>query len=529
MPQIRQYTDKVNLETDDRGLTAIGRSAQAVGSEAQSAETAGRATGAATAQIGSDIGGAVATVGTLYDQYKTQQDVSRAGPTLAFMQNQFASQWTDYLKSNDPGDPTTRQRFIDTVVQPSLDKWTDGFSTKEGQSWAAGQVKDTLDHQYQKTAADQATIAGAQAIQNQLDFSNLQNNNVTNDPTAYASASKSLDDYHDQSVVAGRTLSAPDQAAMDTHLAEEHKKLAYSQVLGQIQNNPTAGMAALEAGKFDHEWFDVSETPSLLRYGRTLEAAQTEGQKAAAQAQKVQQTADANEFIKTQLTRVSYNPDGTANIPPDFLTSVVQAATKLPGMTPEMMKTTTDWAQEQIRRANSPDKVTTDPSTYAGAITAINSGDHTPGELTTAILAYNTAGHLSDADTKELLNKANSTTANRASLRDQTAFVTSLKKGIDHTILGQNNDPQGAFNAYQFQKYAETVFDTDGDTPQTRQKIVAAVPQFALTGRQAVNNLVARSNLDAPAVAPQFVAPHAAAVPRIAGESAAAYLKRTGG
>lgn len=529
MPNIREYTNKVDIQPDERGLAALGRSAQAVGSEANSAETAGKATGEAFASIGQNLGSAIADVGGLYDKYKTQQDISRAGPTLAYMKNQWDQQWQETLKTSDPSDPETRQKFIDEVVQPGLDKFSDGFGTQEGKAWAAGQIKDTLDHQYAKTAADQATISGAVAVQNQLDFSNYQNNNVKADPTAYANASKALDDYHDATVAKNPSLSAADQSVLYGHLSAEHKKLAYSQVQGMLEANPTQGMAAIQAGQYDTKWFDTSEVPALMRYGKWLENAQTEGQKAAAAAQHQADIANADNALKGQLGRITYNPDGTANVPPDYLATVTKMGVNMPGMTADKMRAYTDYGQRLIREATAPDHTPSDPSTYAAAVQAIASGTYSPGDLTQAILKSNSDGHLSLADTKGLVDRANKSTENRASLRDQNAFITSLKKGIDKTILGQNNDPQGAYNAYQFQKFAETTLDTEGDTPQVRAKIVAAVPIYALTGRQAVTSLINRSNLDAPVPGLRTIVPHTAAVPRAAGESAAAYLKRTGG
>jgi hypothetical protein len=213
MPNIREFTNPIDgLHPDDRA--------------ARSAAERGRATGAAFARIGSDLGNSLATAGGVYTKIKTQQDISQGLATAAQIQDNLTTAWDVTLKNADPNDHATAEKWREEQLNPILDAWSSGFSTDEGRAWADAHAGALRQHFFEKTAADQALMAGTATVVNMQQFTTSMSNTVLQDPSSLNMALGTADMALEATIKADPNLSPATVAA----LRGEHRDQMRSEI-----------------------------------------------------------------------------------------------------------------------------------------------------------------------------------------------------------------------------------------------------------------------------------------------------------
>jgi hypothetical protein len=134
----------------------------------------------------------------MVEDYLGHQEVRTAAAAKAKLFDQLSDEWNSRVKNADPNDPSVAAKFREEVLQPSLDKFGEAFSTTpKGQQWSETHVASMRDHFFQKTAADMSSLAGAAVV---LDVQRLGN--------ATANSASKSPDFHTVDYLLGSVKSS---------------------------------------------------------------------------------------------------------------------------------------------------------------------------------------------------------------------------------------------------------------------------------------------------------------------------------
>lgn len=203
MPRLPIYENQdVGLRPSDRGTNAVVGAARrisrasdegAAGLERVAAgerriggemEALGRATGAEGVRFAGNLGEAVAGAGKLALDYATHREVSRGAKEFAETQDSLTNSWNEMVRQADPNDPSVAAKFRETVLQPTMEKFGQGFMTEGGQKYAETRTAQLRTHFFEKTTADMMTLAGQATANNVHEMANRASNTAMRDPSA---------------------------------------------------------------------------------------------------------------------------------------------------------------------------------------------------------------------------------------------------------------------------------------------------------------------------------------------------------
>lgn len=543
MPNIREYTaTDVQIRPNERGMQALSREAGALSSQANSQEALGQAQlgaaqarAAGTASIGKTLGQAIDTVGGAYVKWETNKQVSQGAAALAGITDDLTQAWNTAARDSDPNDQSVAPAFREKTLEPALDKFVQGFSTEEGQQWAKQQANSMRQHFYEKTAADQATRAGVAAQQNFGVMANRLSNLAMSDPSSGDMALGLVDTSINAIVGSNPNLSAEAATKLRGTLGQAAKEaVAKSAMVGLINANPDAGLAALEAGKYA-DYIDGDTKKSLAGYAQEKKnAMETQARlDEAAQQRALTQAAKADE---NAIYTTTIQPDGSIALPPDYMQKVMdhRIAFGAAGDDSAEMIRFGQWAAEQ---ANKPDTTRTDPNTYADFAERLNLPDTDPRRLKMSdVSAARRTGFLSDSDFQHFADGVAkpSTPAERQKDKTDKAYVDSFKSAITSSApMGLHQDAVGDQMFYQFQINATRIraaYEKAGKSEDEIQaQIRGSIPAF--TNSKATSRKGATAPNVLPA-GPGYIVPKKTELPAAAGaakkETPEEVLKRLG-
>lgn len=150
---IAQYNSAIDtLKPSDEGDKALAR--------------AGSLEDMYAKQAGSEVGGAVKSIGQDVSQHETLTELSEGGAALATLTNNLHTQWQQMAAKADPNDKTIQGTFLNENLEPQLDKFQSAFDTEAGQKWGVERANDLRQHLYTTTSADMMIRSGNAVKQN---------------------------------------------------------------------------------------------------------------------------------------------------------------------------------------------------------------------------------------------------------------------------------------------------------------------------------------------------------------------------
>lgn len=557
MPNIRQLDAPDNgLQTTDRASNAFADLAR---TQAITANEAGNA-------VGSGIHAAGAAAQTYVDKVQSVKEISTGGAALAVLNDNLNNQWNNLAKNADPNDDSIADTFREGDLETSLTKFVDGFTTERGKLWAQGQADNLRQHYYEKTSADTATRAG-QAVTSNFD-------------TMVNSAAASVTDTHGLDLALGMVsdatdgiinnspaLTGVDAGQLKTTMLDKGRQ---SVIAGGLKNmaeaNPAQFLKDLQAGAFKRYTDELPPTvaDSLEAFaGTQVKAAEADAKAAIAAQDKANKDA-ANEAAKT-IVSSTVADDGSLQLPPDFFKATTQQLAQMPGASAGTVQAVINYGRAIQKEQAAGVKPTTVPEVFTDFRARAVLPDDNPNKLTqTEVLTARADGKLSDRDFTNL--NAIVTAKDPGAVNDQR-YLQQFFNGVRPAIV-----PPGAADGYHASRYAQFQQDMEKRFDDGR---AAGISTRDLLDPTSKNYILGKNNADLPrylldsatplvdgTVNPQPVAPTLAplfpqgftqideaaratalvngsvfngqpialpAAPRNAGESAADYLKRTGG
>lgn len=526
MPNIRTYENK------DAGFSANNMAAT-------SQSFAGSALRQDLSAAGQAIGSGINKAGQAYVDSQVQAETSDLTAKYAQTFEQLTQSWNDAAKNADPNDPDTGKRWREEVMQPALDQLSDGFHTGQAKEHAQRLGTQLQAHMFEKTVADQSTIAGNAALSNVNTMVNSLSNAVASDPTAMRGAMPMLADSVEMVISSHPNLSASQASALRSKMLDEGKaNIAKSAALGMIDKNPDAFRAAAAAGQFD-KYLDAGTIKTLDGYADSQQRAAVAAQRAAEVEQRRQQT----EYVNSSANQIFANQidpnTGQVHIQPDYFKQVARLAL-LPNAPAGLGRAMADFGATKLKEEAAGVPAVTDPQTYHyfSDRMFLPAGD--PRALTVSeVYTARAQQMLSDKDFTFFKQAVGDATKNPEKTQQNKAleqFFSGYKSTITKTNpFLKNYDAPGDQRYYQFQvdkrdqfeqglkagKTAEELLD-----PSSKSFIGRNVGQYTFDKKQGRDMMIGniRSGQSG------MVAPINTEAPkRLPGESAADYLKRSGG
>ncbi len=335
MPNIVQYTSPVDrVNPSNVGTEAYQRAGYMLGREgneqAQMIDQAGRSQEVGLDQIGAGLQGAGREFNALHkvaQRHQTQQEILNGSAQLAGMADNLNTQYNTMATNAAPNDTSVSSDFRTNILQPALDKFVGGFQTEKGKEWATERATRLAMHFYHTTAADDMRRAGDAAItnlsetQDQLAATAYKNPDFGDHALAEAPAIV-------QGMVEHSGMDPADAAKFTTErLAHMQGEIALNTIRGAIDQNPEAGLALLNSGKYD-KFLPPNALPTMTKYA---EHAAHMGAMAS-HAETVFQTKQQDDNVKAaalSLQQSTETPNGEM-LPPDYMTNLHKIG-KMPG------------------------------------------------------------------------------------------------------------------------------------------------------------------------------------------------------
>lgn len=228
------------------------------------AETQGAAVGRALADLGQDIG----RVGQHLQERQAQQEISQLNAEFAKAQAELTVEWQETLRTADPNDPDVATRFQERVEE-RLSGLETFANTRESNAFftraAAGLGASFLT----TTASGQAALRETAAVQNFQTMLNQHGDTVRAMPAAWRDAI-AVAGIQLEGLVQAEGLSRDKALVLETAATNN---IAMTAAFGLIENNPSAGRAAVERGDFS-EFIDGQDKQRLLNFADAQENAQ---------------------------------------------------------------------------------------------------------------------------------------------------------------------------------------------------------------------------------------------------------------
>lgn len=526
---IRQYDNPIDaLTPSERG--------------AQSSVDLGRHVERALSIGGNELGQGIAAAGQVYDKIKTQQDISQGLAQKAQILDNLTTA-SDVAMNQDPNDHTAAEKWRTEQMEPLLDGWVSGFSTQESRLWATEQAGQLRQHLYEKTAADQSRNAGVAAVQNYNDTLRGLSNTVLQDPSARDMALRALDDGT-EALIKTNPFMTPQQAAQ---LREQSQKdrmdLGEAAFKGSALTNPIAAMQDLQDGKYNGV-LDADHQVRMFGFATQIHHEQLADARSAEAMNKEQAKVKFDQQLSSTYATM-FKPDGSTVLPPGGNTRLVQLS-QMPFADPGAIKSLGDAMKTAAEAKINGTFQTTNNGVWTLLAGHIGQPVGSPNALTHVQVDQAYAAHqLSEHDWR-FLHQAVETQRNDPTT---TAAMTQLNQALERNkalvvksdIYGGTLDQVGQvrYDELHFDAYARfQQLQAQGNTateaarimsdPRDPRGISAMLPHYMTdnkAGLQALKSKVQSGG--AAALPPHTTDPLTSA--RKAGESAADYLKRTGG
>ena len=546
MPNIVEYNAAGELAPSDKGI--------------QAAELAGRRIGAFGQQLDQSLHG----IGNQIDQHMAVMETSelyKTGTELRLNLQQRYDQESALPQNRN--NPHFADQFM-AEVGPQLDQWGSGASTDHGKM-LAGTLKASIRNEiFNHVSAGQSAMDTAHVEDNLNQTINGLGSGLITDPSE-GNLSRTLGAAKD--AISGMTMNIPDVPTRERVTSE-----LVAQRLPQLVASRYQGVAESIKEQVAQTG-DVAQSPAYGQMGKDIASqlgfeylspevqAKLSGvrDEAMRQGQELYKTADAMQRRKQgddfdaaliPIETSMFKPNGaggvTMVVSPDTLDAVQRAAAmpgakQYPGRIESLLNAMHTATQDQLAGK----ETTTDHGLYVGLSSRIGS---TTNPLTKAeVDDARASSKLSDSDYHFLREAASdSKSANPKTAHAITElhrWLEQVKPMIDKSDpLAGSIDQQGTEKFSYFSWDAEAAFrksiaagnDPDAAVqgltdPHNARGLYSYIPQYQTTNKQGLAGVLAATKPGgAILTAPVPGGAHGGPAPAMAGESPAAYLKRTG-
>jgi hypothetical protein len=482
-----------------------------------------------------ELGQAAQSIGNTVEQHYAQKDASDLAKQGADAFANLTAEWNKTAASSDPNNPELASKWRQDALEPALEKIGADVSSKHGEE-AADRLRNQLRmHFTEKTVADQGTLSGLAVQSNLEQATNSLSNAVRSDPSAMPAAIGILDSAI-TAQVQSHSLDAVTAAKIRTDLfGKASNGIAESALFGLAESNPEAAQKALDAGTFD-KYFTPGQMQTARRY------VETQAKLTTTLVEKQNKEAADSDMATIQNTTIDPQ-SGQLTIPKDYFANVLAWTNKWqnkPGAAAnvaEKSRTAIQFGRSIMDELQKGKPAVTDAHTYEDFRSRVTLGQSDPNALTEdQVIQARANGMLSDRDYsffKGAVTSLAKDPALRVANKDFQTFLKGIKSSITNSnILMGTNDPTGDKQYLAFTQDAQAQFDSayqkgDGSWRHLLDRNNPA-SLWQQSRRYQTNQKGAMDSLQERIEGGSSFIPSSAPA-RAKGESAADYLKRTGG
>lgn len=516
MPNIQQYgAGSGEIRPSDAGT--------------QAAVQTGRAIAGAWNSVGGEIASTAGELGQEVEKHQSFQEISHGMAVGATVADGLQRSLDDALKNGDPNDPNVVNDWLNNTMGPKLAELQDAPQTDAGKQWALNYTKSLQQSLVEKARGTQASMAGQAAVANYTHALNQSQTAVYNDPMSLDTQIGMMR----MNVDALTAHMAPEAAAAlkENFDTEGAKDITVAGMRAKMDANPAQGLADLaKGGGAVDQYLNDDDKSSLTRYGAAVQRGQDEQAKADAEAQKQaakQQYNQAASLVSASL--VDPNDPSGVSIPQNFYSNIITLA-QMPGADAGEIRALADMGRSITKDKAEGTKPVTDPQTYSDFSKRMFLDASDPHALSfQEVFKARADGLLNDKDMtffKEAVTNNSDETKQDPEAKDFHSFVASMKGYITKSSL-MSIDQYGDQRYYEFQSDAAKAYayakakgvPLDG----IKQLVRNSIPKYQTSQAQNIDALSQQT------LKPLEPASGKAVSPRNPGESAADYLKRTGG
>lgn len=239
--------------------------------------------GAAVGEALQGLGRDVSRVGEVLQQRQAQREVSALNAEFAKAQAELTVEWNETLRTADPNDGATAERFRKERVQARLDAIGSKANTREARDYFTRMSAGLGANFLVSTENGMAQLAEVAAVQSFETVKNQFGDALLADPNSLENVN-SLADMALEGYVQQYGLSRENALKMRTELLQSNAETA---AYGRIERNPLEAKAFIESGGYS-EFLDGAKASQLARYADSVNESRI-----AAEKRRRQEIADA--------------------------------------------------------------------------------------------------------------------------------------------------------------------------------------------------------------------------------------------
>jgi len=346
MPRIPQYQAPIDKITpSDRGTEAqtmagrrIGHFYSQAAGEISSAARAGATAAADVAHAVDDIGAGVRFAANAVEDYQAHKEVSAGAAASAKLFSQLSDEWDARVKNaavNDPNDPTVAAKFREDVLEPALQKFTEGFSnTTKGRNWSETHAISMRNHFFQKSAGDMGGLAAKAAESNVQQVGSQASNAAFKSP-----------DFHTVDYLLGKidgdigavidsapNLKGGESAKLRMALAEQYKdNIVKSAAAGAIAQSSDPEKTAQRFADRYPEYLSGAEVKAFAKAAKTqAKVNQNADNQIEIYKRQQQDRAVHAASAKLMTDHVTFDDNGRPTIKPQYFKEALDIARRYP-------------------------------------------------------------------------------------------------------------------------------------------------------------------------------------------------------
>lgn len=259
-------------------------------------ETQGAAIGAGL----EDLGGSVTQLGQALAQRKAQREISALNAEFAAAQAELTVEWQETLRTADPSDLDTADRFREGSVATRLASLEQKATSREAKDYFSRLSAGLSSSFLVTTEAGMASLAETAAVDSFNTFKNQFANAVTADPYSFEDVLPNID-MAIEGYVQTNNLSREQAIKLRSEAASN---TAMSAAMARVEANPDEGIEFIDAGGYS-EYLDPRQNARLKSYGETIKRSQE-----AAREKAIQQRLDAK---RSNALAAVIAPDGSVD------------------------------------------------------------------------------------------------------------------------------------------------------------------------------------------------------------------------
>ncbi len=453
MPNITDFTaPSLDIRPSEIGVESAAAAGRRLG-------VYGNQIAASRDQEGQIVGKGIATAGT--DAYNSiaHQEISAGTKHGAAIIAGLDDQWNKIVNDPnfDPNDRVAGQRFLQETVEPTLDKFQQGFLTEKGQQYAQEFSDRLRQHLFTKTAADMSTAAGRAIVSNYQDSLNSLSVAVLRDPSTLDFAIDTIRHSLDAKIGSSPTLSAEEGIRIKGELYQTGpEELVKNAAIGLVQKNPDADLNKFESRY--SQYIKPGEIEQFQNAARTYKRINEGEARDAQRQQKEDQRLDFNRKVDAlEASFLPQKPGDQPRLPADTFDQL-RSLSLHPGaaLEPGRLVSTFNRAESISQRLGKPEPVAgISHATTIDILPRLRSGEIADDK---PIVDAYAAGKLTNADYSFLENEfANARTPEGQRLNaNRKLFMDRFSKFIDGAMTDTGTPSLlGAQRLYDFEMDAQ--------------------------------------------------------------------------